>query len=442
MTLSIPWGAEGRLEFALPAAWELVAHAAPVPAPAAEPLKAELRRALAEPFGVPPLARRSLSGRRVAIVAEDGTRPAPTADMLEVLLGELDAAGAAAADMVLLPGLGVHRPMSAAELDAKYGPAAARLRVVQPDVRRRADYVGLGELSRGLPLELHREVAGADLVILVGTVEPHVQAGFGGGAKMLLPGVASAACIARAHLLGSPARLVQLAGRPPERNPMRAVIDAVPARLRGEVFLFNVVLNPELRVTRAFAGTVAAAHAAAVKTAAGIYGVRMSGPADVVVSGSRPMDRDWRQGVKCFGGPLFAVRPGGVLIAAMRNIEGLGDWDPPFRRPPPRWLIRAAAVLPVTRALLRLLAGSGRGLNPENLHMVFYAMQMTRRCRVVIYSPTIGRREAAQLPLFDFAPSMEEALAMAGRHVAARPVRLAVFPCGSITYPVFPEAAT
>ncbi len=438
MNLSIPWGPDERLEFALPAGWELLAEAAPAAAAAAEPLADELRRALSEPIGTGPLCARELAGSKIAIVAEDATRPAPTAAMLDALLSELFRAGARGEDIVLLPGLGVHRPMTAEELAAKYGEAADCLRVVQPDARRAEDYQSLGELGPGIPLELHKEVCAADLVVLVGTVEPHIQAGFGGGAKMLAPGAASANTIAKMHVLGSPRRLVQFSGKLAGENPMRRAIEAVPGMLKGQVFLFNVVLNPQLEVTRAFAGDVSAAHARAAGTAADIYGVRVPGLADVVVSGSRPMDRDWRQGVKCFGGPLFAVRPGGVLIAAMRNFEGLGDYRPPFSKPLPPGLARFTARLPGVRALLSMSAAGRKTLNPESLHMVFYGLQMIRRCRVVVYSPTISHEQAALLPLFDFVPSMQEALAVAGRHVGARPVRLTVFPNGSITYPLLP----
>ncbi len=442
MKLSIPWGPHERLDFELPESWELLAEAAPANAPGAEPLAEELRRALSEPLDYQPLVVRRLQDARVAIVAVDGTRPAPAAAMLDAVLSELFRAGARSENIVLLPGLGVHRPMTAEELAAKYGESAECLRIVQPDARSPGDYVALGEVAPGIPLELHHEVCAADLVVLVGTVEPHIQAGFGGGAKMLVPGVASARCIAAMHVLGSPPKLVQLSGRGAEDNPMRRAINAATAKLSAEVFLFNVVLNSELEVTAAFAGEVERAHAAAARRAAEIYGVRVPSTADVVISGSRPMDRDWRQGVKCFGGPLCAVRPGGVLIAAMRNFEGLGDYRPPFARALPRRLVRAVARAPGIRAALRAFASSGRNLNPENLHMIFYALQMVRHCRVSVFSPTISRDEAALLPLFDFVPGIEEALEMAGGHVAgSRPVRLTVFPNGSISYPVFPPGA-
>ncbi len=438
MILSIPWGPEERLEFALPEGWNLLAEAVPAEAPAAEPLNEELNRALAEPLGCAPLAERDLAGKKVAIVAEDGTRPAPTPEMLDALLSVLFRTGARSEDMVLLPGLGVHRAMDRSELSVKYGEAAECLRVVQPDAGKLEDYERLGEIGPGLPLELHREVCAADMVVLVGTVEPHIQAGFGGGAKMLVPGVASARCIAAMHVLGSPSKLVQLAGRKAENNAMRAAIDAAPEMLRGEAFLFNAVLNPELRLTRAFCGDVREAHSVAARRAAEIYGIRVPGQADVVISGSRPMDRDWRQGVKCFGGPLFAVRPGGVLIAAMRNFEGLGDYKPPFAKALPRGLIRAISRAPGIRPALRAFASRGKNLNPESLHMIFYGLQMVKRCRVIVYSPTISDEQAALLPLFDFAASMQEALELAGQHVGGA-ARLTVFPNGSISYPVFSE---
>ena len=443
MKLSIPWGSCDKLEFEAPDSWKLLATASPADAPAAEPLEEELRRALtgAGVIDAEPLSGRRLAGKKVAIVAEDATRPAPTAAMIDALLADLLRAGVREEDITLLPGLGVHRPMTDAELAAKYGPAAGRLRVVQPDAGRAADYVALGELAPGIPLEIHRVIAEADLTVLVGTVEPHIQAGFGGGAKMLVPGLASARTVSKMHLLGSPRKLVCLAGRGPEHNPMRRAIDAAVGLMPGEVFVFNVVLNPEMKVIRAFAGDALAAHAAAARLAADVYGAKVPALADVVVSGSRPMDRDWRQGVKCFGGPLFAVRPGGALIAAMRNLEGLGDYRPPFARALPRGLVRLVARAPGLRTLLKLAArrgGGGKGLDPENLHMIFYGLAMVRRCRVIVYSPTISAAEAALLPLFDFVPSMEAAFELAARHLGARAqrARLTVFPNGSITYPV------
>jgi hypothetical protein len=219
---------------------------------------------------------------------------------------------------------------------------------------------------------------------------------------------------------------------------MRRAIDAAAGLMPSEVMTFNAVLNADLNVVRAFAGDPVEAHAAAAGLAAGIYGLDLPGLADVVISGSRPMDRDWRQGVKCFGGPLFAVRPGGVLVAAMRCLEGLGDYRPPFYRPLPRWLVRAAARIPGMRGLLGLLARRGKGLDPENLHMVLYALQMVRRCRVIVCAPSIGREASALMPLFDFTQDMGEALAAAAAHVGRGKARLTVFPYGAVSYPILP----
>ena len=148
-----------------------------------------IRRALAEPVGSPRLGQLVRPGMRVVIVTSDLTRPCPSAHLLPPLLDELAEAGVPDSDVTIVMALGLHRPMTEAELEEAVGPAITRrIRVLNHDP---ADTVRLGETPCGTPVEIFRPVVEADFRICLANIEFHYMAGFSGGAKSILPGCAS-----------------------------------------------------------------------------------------------------------------------------------------------------------------------------------------------------------------------------------------------------------
>ncbi|MGQ9491184.1 MAG: lactate racemase domain-containing protein [Anaerolineae bacterium] len=132
----------------------------------------------------------------------------------------------------------------------------------------------------------------------MGCIEPHIIASFGGGYKNLVPGVADRATVAHNHGLNCTPDTFNNVGQPIERNPMRLDLEEAGRMLVPPVFIVNAVINDRREIVRMVAGDGVAAHRGGAKTSAAIFGVRVPGEADVVITNSRPMDQDLRQGVE------------------------------------------------------------------------------------------------------------------------------------------------
>jgi len=280
-----------------------------------------VRDALAHPIGTPRLRDLARPGQQVVIVTSDLTRPCPSERLLPPVLDELTAAGVPDAHIRIVVALGLHRPMTASELERAVGPAVyRRVQVMNHDP---SDVVRLGITSAGTPVELFRPVVQADLRICLGNLELHYFAGFSGGAKAILPGCASEATISANHAMmvrpeASTGRLVG--------NPVRADIEAGVAML-GVDFILNVVVDGQHRIVGAVAGEVVAAHRQGCEGVKRRSTVPIPRRADVVVvsAGGYPKDVNLYQAQKALDNAAHAVRRGGTIILVAECSEGYGN---------------------------------------------------------------------------------------------------------------------
>ncbi|MEM2490421.1 MAG: lactate racemase domain-containing protein, partial [Candidatus Korarchaeum sp.] len=163
-------------------------------------------------------------GRRVAVVADDITRPTPTARVLPILLDHLNDLGIRDELISLVVALGTHRPMTQPELELKYGEAVERIEVIQPDFRDPEKQVRIGLMPSDAPIEVTRELSKVDLSIGIGCVTPHHVSGFSGGSKIILPGVSGERTVGEMHLMSARLRRSFLGI---ERNEVRDLMDLV-----------------------------------------------------------------------------------------------------------------------------------------------------------------------------------------------------------------------
>jgi nickel-dependent lactate racemase len=283
--------------------------------------------ALQKPLAGPPLQERVRPGQSVAVVISDITRPVPNQTLLRPLLAELEAAGVADSDITIVNGTGLHRVNTPAELDEMLGAEIVeRYVIVQHVARDRGTLVEVGR-SRGVPVELCRAYVEADVRIATGFVEPHLFAGYSGGAKGVMPGVAGADIVMSNHgapnLAHTRARWCVTRGNPVWEE-INAVVDLCPPQ-----FLLNVTLDSERRLTGVFAGDLAPAHAAAVEQAAHQYLTPIGHPYDIVVVTNMgyPADTTLYQSVKGMSVATEGVREGGAILLVAGCEEGVGSDD-------------------------------------------------------------------------------------------------------------------
>ncbi len=434
MKVSLPWG-ERELEIELPAEWRVIAEALPKPSQPCDSVEEEFNRVMALPVGATPLADRELRGKRVVIVVDDLTRPTPAHLFFPYLLRDLDSAGARRGDLLLLTALGVHRPMSDAELERKIGrESLADMQWENHSARDDLRLVHLGQTQAGTPVRLNRRLLEADLVISVGSIEPHVLAGFGGGLKNIVPGCAGAETIGRNHLVGASGSEPAQIGADPEANPLRRDLEEAASLLRKEVFLVNTVLDSEGNIVRIFAGHAQHAHREGLKLARALYGVEVPEPVDILITSSSPLDQDLRQGMKCIGNSLGAVKEGGTVLAFLRCREGVGDLRLRARTIP-RALAKALVRVMSRERILSYLERFRKDLEIEEKFLAFYSLETLRRNEVLAYAPTVEPEQARKLQVLRLARDPQEMVRLAAGRSPRHPTVL-IFPRGGVTFPV------
>lgn len=293
-----------------------------------------IEEALANPIDAKPVEELLWAGDSVVIIVDDITRPTPTAKLLPPILARIEAAGIQDRSVSIFMALGTHRPMTEDELRVKLGDAVmARYRVINRDYRD-GDYVDLGPTKSGVPIEVSREILDADVRIALGNVVPHITAGWGGGSKIILPGVCSQKTVDQMHYIGCTAQSVlEILGV--RDNLPRVEMDDIAAKI-GLHFIVNTVLDEEGQMLGVFAGHFIEAHRAACKMAEQVMVIPIPKPADIVIVSANPCHVDYWQGAKPYAYAHRAVREGGVLIFLLDGAESLcGDapsHDPTVRK--------------------------------------------------------------------------------------------------------------
>lgn len=430
--VELPW-TDGNLQIPLPPHWRLLEAHHPRHAPATAEPEVLCRRGLQEPIAAQPLHERDLRCKRILLVCDDVSRPTPVHRFFAVVRDALVQAGAAQAQIEILFALGVHRPMTQQEAEAKIGAAnLAGHRWHNHDAFTATNLIHLGTTTRGTPVYLNRLLAEFDLVVLLGAIEPHILLGFGGGYKMLIPGCAGATTIGRNHLQGTRRGRFNYVGAHPEDSPMRLDLEEGCLLLRREVFLVNAVLNDRGEIERFFCGDPCAAFRAGVQHVQKHFAVTPRQEVDIAITASSPLDADLRQAMKCLGNSQFAVRPRGLVLGFLNCREGLGDmplprWTLPY--PQLRFLVRLARK----QRLLMWLRFLRRRDPIEQLFLTHFGLQMLRRNDVWIYSHGLAADVGQRVGAFRQYNSMAAMFAAAEKQVGRSPT-VAVFPRGGATY--------
>ncbi|OHD64091.1 MAG: hypothetical protein A2176_08755 [Spirochaetes bacterium RBG_13_51_14] len=437
MEIKLPWGPE-HLSLNLPDTWNVIF-------PKKKEAKGRqkkvdevsvIRESLMKPAGAKPLSGHKLKGKRVVVIVDDNTRPTPAHRFFHLILLSLRKAGVSLKNVTVIPGLGIHTPMTEAEMAEKIGPKnLMQVRWENHDAFNVNANHYFGTTGRNTPVYLNRNLKDAGLIVLLGLVEPHLWAGFGGGLKNILPGVAYAETIGLHHeIIAEPPYQFNRVGLLPENNSFRQDLEEIRRMIKADIFCVNVVLDHSKNVVACFAGDPIEAHRKGVEYNFRELGLRIDRPVDGIIVNSFPMDINFKQGMKCVGNSLPALASGGAVMAFMRAERGLDDIVPP----------KGAKPLSILKAILRLI-GPARvrgflekvrpGLNVEEKFLVYYSMQLIREYDLFFYVPTLSEAEAKQLGFFVRCASPDDVIRQ-GLKKIGRNATVAVFPEAGVTFPV------
>jgi nickel-dependent lactate racemase len=282
--------------------------------------------ALASPIGARPLAEIARGRKNACIVVCDITRPVPNRILLPPILDALAEGGLARERVTILIATGTHRPNLGAELDAILGPKiAAVCRVINHVCADPASHRALGVSPNGVPVSLDKTYCDADLKITVGLIEPHFMAGYSGGRKLVMPGLAALETVQAWHsprFLEHPNATSGVVDDNPVHEEALAIARMVPPDL-----IVDVTLDEENRITGIFAGEMEAAWRAGVAFAEKHARAALPQPVDIVVTtcAGYPLDATFYQAVKGMVGTLPVVKPGGSIVIAAACSEGVGS---------------------------------------------------------------------------------------------------------------------
>jgi nickel-dependent lactate racemase len=260
--------------------------------------------------------------KKIVLIASDHTRPVPSTIIVPRMLAEIRR-GSPNADITILIATGCHRETTRAELESKFGPEIMRREKIVLHDCDSPDMVYMGKLPSGGDLILNKLAAEADLLVAEGFIEPHFFAGFSGGRKSVLPGIAARKTVVYNHnaeFIAHPkARAGVVEGNPVHTDMLYA------ARIARLDFICNVVINAATEVIYAAAGDCDLAHRegrefllSKCKADAKLADIAIS------TNGGYPLDQNIYQAVKGMTAAEATVKKGGVIIMLAKSSDGHG----------------------------------------------------------------------------------------------------------------------
>lgn len=320
VTVHLAYGS-GRLAVDFPAASTDViepSHAAALPDE-----RGAVMQALWQPIVARALRECVNRDSQVCVLFTDITRATPNERLIPWVLEHLDGV-VPRENITLLNQLGTHRPNTTAELERMLTPDVVRkYRVLNHEPENPNALVQIGTLRDGTPAMLNRTAVQADLRVLTGFIEPHFFAGFSGGPKGLIPGVAGLRTVMSNHgarNLGDPNATFGVT----RGNPLWEELCEVACRVDPN-FLVNVALNDQRQITGVFAGDLVEAHQTGCEFVRQTAMRPCPAPYDLVVTSNSgyPLDLNLYQGVKGMSAAARIVRPGGTILLAAECREGV-----------------------------------------------------------------------------------------------------------------------
>jgi len=378
---------------------------------------AEVDRALDCPIGSERLETLAKAAKNCVIIASDHTRPVPSKILMPRLLARLRA-GNPDIRITILIATGFHRLTTREELVSKFGETIVNQeKIVIHDSGDDSQLVRIGTLPSGGALIINKLAAECDLLISEGFIEPHFFAGFSGGRKSVLPGVASRTTVLANHcaefIASEQARTGKLTENPIHRDMLYA---AKTARL---AFILNVVINGEKKIVKAFAGDLEKAHAAGCAFLGGVARVRVP-ECDIAVTsnGGYPLDQNVYQAVKGTTAAEAVLKEGGAVVISASCSDGAGgdSFYENLKKYSPQEILDRAQKVPRDRT------------EPDQWEFQIFARVLAHH-PVVFVTDECPHKLLADMKIHP-ASTLEEGLALARSLCGTAHPRIAVIPDG------------
>jgi len=382
----------------------------------------KIKKKLKRPVGLPPLSQMVSSGDKIVIISDDITRPTPQNIILPTILNELNENGVSDKDIEVIIALGTHRKMSEKEIEAKFGKEVIeRVPVINHDYDNPKELVNIGKTNSGVPVSVNKKVYNADFVIGIGNIVPHCYTGWGGGGKIILPGVCGEKTTSITHLVAGKTRpITKIVGT--LDNWIKKEVDAVALK-SGLKLIVNTILNQKNQICDLAVGEPIKAFQRGVDKAKKIFLFKAPGYADIVVVSSHPADIDFWQAVKPLTYGSMAVKPGGTIVLITPCPDRISPTHPIFKE----------------NALLGY-EGNLRAINKKEVEdlvaggvLLHYSQIREHVKDIICYSDGLTEDDKNSLGI-KHASSVEEAMEMAFRS-QGKTAKVGILKCGE-TIPI------
>lgn len=280
--------------------------------------------ALRNPRGTKSLREMVKSSDKVVIVISDITRPTPNHKLIPWLIEELP--HVPIENITIINGLGTHRDQTRDEFIAMLGENVVdTVRIINHHCHEKSELSHLGTSSFGCEVYLNKEYVEADFRIVTGFIEPHFFAGFSGGPKGIMPGIAGIETILTFHnakMIGHP----EATWGKLDNNPLQQMTREVNSFCKPD-FLLNVALDGNKNITEVFAGELVEAHAKGCSYVKEQAMVKCEKRFDVVITTNAgyPLDQNLYQAVKGMDAARMIVKKEGTIICAAECSEGMPE---------------------------------------------------------------------------------------------------------------------
>ncbi len=301
-----------KVGFSIPSGWNLISGENKPPIPVAPNSLMEVKRALDNPIASPKIEELARPGMQVTLVFDDLQRPTPAHLILPEIMTRLNRAGVADERIKGVCALGTHPVYNLEQLKIKVGKEAffrLKGRLFSHDPYA-SDNVIIGKTHRGALVEINPHAAFADLVIGIGECMPHPAAGYGGGYKILVPGLSSYRSVADHHFawMRHPNSKVNVL----EKNYFwEEIVDA--GKLTRLAFKADFIINEKKEIIRGFAGHPLEEQKVAARYAESLYLIPLPKQPDITITAAFPMEIGV-QSTKALLLAGFCTRAGGTII--------------------------------------------------------------------------------------------------------------------------------
>ena len=358
-------------------------------------VRTEIRRALNDPIGCAPIWELARGKSDAVIIINDTTRPTPSDLMLEALLADLAKAGIRETDVTVIIACGNHRPNTREEIRRMVGhDLASRLQIINHDCNDPQNLVAVGATETDIPVWINATVAGAEFKIATGLITPHHTAGYSGGRKSIIPGVAGLETLKRHHSF--PIRPYEPAFGKLKGNPFHEEAVVIARRI-GVDFILNVVQSGAGTISKVVAGELEASHEYGVSFCETSWDLKVPHRYDAVIvtPGGYPRDIDLHQSQKAMSSAEMVIEKGGVIVLIAECRDGVGKYA--------QWLKQAQTPEEVIERFRK------EGFTADHSSKAFMCARALARHKVVIACSGILENDLAQM-FFTPAPSPQAAI--------------------------------